>query len=559
MPSSVCEGFTGAQSVEDILRGDRQVVYGLLWHLWQHSNARESKNNQRIRQSKNVEESATSSEVRPTPVMLDVPAITLAEEADRLRRKFTDEESIKRFTNACQSSAGQREIAWEPHTSDEGDIFPIKTEDICREDSESEDPDTDEPEGDIIQTDDSRKKLVPASMHCDVDEASSTTEGASSPIVSLMPRCSVHSFVYAVDHPPLRAAALHTLKRQLSRQRQVSPVQVDQQQLAEAEKQAGAILQWLKGLNIRLDRPEAFQVSQDRVMHRLLYADKAVDREQDPSAALTEFQSGVLLCRIVEKVEYLRGISGVVVPKVDCATRASALHNIKKALALLQHKKVWNVVHVRLSCGRERLVDCVRSTDHAAPLAAPRQHDLQWRSSLHSLLVDGDPQGRPASLRCDGCAGSHTTVLCRHTATTTRRSPSHLLVLRKAGQPAVKPWSFSTTQPTPMSQAPLAADDCGDQAVNALLCPATGSIPLSAPAHHFSLVNRRHPDASRRNASLDHRQSGLWGLTVEGPEALRRGAHAHTTRPVHTRMRFRSLTALQPAPTTTQCARPTQH
>lgn len=66
------------------------------------------------------------------------------------------------------------------------------------------------------------------------------------------------------------------------------------------------------------------------------------DHEQDPSAALTEFQSGVLLCRIVEKAEYMRGIPGVVAIKTGSITRASALHNIKKALAILQHKKVLN-------------------------------------------------------------------------------------------------------------------------------------------------------------------------------------------------------------------------
>lgn len=55
-----------------------------------------------------------------------------------------------------------------------------------------------------------------------------------------------------------------------------------------------------------------------------------------------EFQSGVLLCRIVEKVEYMRGIPGVCKKKKNepSWSKANALHNISKALAILQQKKV---------------------------------------------------------------------------------------------------------------------------------------------------------------------------------------------------------------------------
>lgn len=51
-----------------------------------------------------------------------------------------------------------------------------------------------------------------------------------------------------------------------------------------------------------------------------------------------EFQSGVLLCSVVEKVEYMRGIQGVC--RKANLTKANALHNISKALEILQQKKV---------------------------------------------------------------------------------------------------------------------------------------------------------------------------------------------------------------------------
>jgi hypothetical protein len=62
---------------------------------------------------------------------------------------------------------------------------------------------------------------------------------------------------------------------------------------------------------------------------------------QDSSALLTEFQSGVLLCCIVEKVELMRSIPGVTRPTgKQLLSKASSLHNITKALSILQQKKV---------------------------------------------------------------------------------------------------------------------------------------------------------------------------------------------------------------------------
>jgi hypothetical protein len=55
---------------------------------------------------------------------------------------------------------------------------------------------------------------------------------------------------------------------------------------------------------------------------------------------LLEFQSGVLLCCIVEKVEYMRCIQGI--DRKPNVTKATALHNISKALEILQQKKVLN-------------------------------------------------------------------------------------------------------------------------------------------------------------------------------------------------------------------------
>ncbi|KAF4321262.1 hypothetical protein BBO99_00003629 [Phytophthora kernoviae] len=67
---------------------------------------------------------------------------------------------------------------------------------------------------------------------------------------------------------------------------------------------------------------------------------------QDPSAKLVEFQSGVLLCCIVEKVEYMRSIPGITRPSSkQQLSKASALHNIAKALDMLKQKKVGLPVH----------------------------------------------------------------------------------------------------------------------------------------------------------------------------------------------------------------------
>lgn len=79
------------------------------------------------------------------------------------------------------------------------------------------------------------------------------------------------------------------------------------------------ILQWLKRLGVRLENISAFH---------------------DPNANLIEFQSGVLLCCIIEKVEFMRSIPGITRPSVNHPlSKASALHNITKALNILQQKK----------------------------------------------------------------------------------------------------------------------------------------------------------------------------------------------------------------------------
>jgi hypothetical protein len=52
---------------------------------------------------------------------------------------------------------------------------------------------------------------------------------------------------------------------------------------------------------------------------------------------LLEFQSGVLLCKIVQKVEFLRTIEGICFKPHK---KPNALYNISKALCILQQKKV---------------------------------------------------------------------------------------------------------------------------------------------------------------------------------------------------------------------------
>ncbi|DAZ95571.1 TPA: hypothetical protein N0F65_005887, partial [Lagenidium giganteum] len=60
---------------------------------------------------------------------------------------------------------------------------------------------------------------------------------------------------------------------------------------------------------------------------------------QDQQAPLVEFQSGLLLCSIVEKVEHLRPLPGLFRDSDRDMTRPKALHNLFKALQILQKKK----------------------------------------------------------------------------------------------------------------------------------------------------------------------------------------------------------------------------
>ncbi|KAG6610944.1 uncharacterized protein IUM83_08231 [Phytophthora cinnamomi] len=91
------------------------------------------------------------------------------------------------------------------------------------------------------------------------------------------------------------------------------------------------ILSWLKRLDINLKNASALQ---------------------DPSATLREFQSGVLLCCIVEKVEFMRSIPGITRPSgKQPLSKASSLHNITKALAILQQKKTMPLHLLRRAAG----------------------------------------------------------------------------------------------------------------------------------------------------------------------------------------------------------------
>lgn len=86
--------------------------------------------------------------------------------------------------------------------------------------------------------------------------------------------------------------------------------------------QAEIVLKWLKRLDIPINDVATFL---------------------NPRGALIEFRTGLHLCQIVERVELIRSIEGV---SHDPKSKASCLHNLRKALHLLKLKKSMPLDHL---------------------------------------------------------------------------------------------------------------------------------------------------------------------------------------------------------------------
>lgn len=144
------------------------------------SRARLDRNDQETSQgaSPSDDEAAAGSpeEVRPTPIMLDIPAATLADEDDRVRRSAPNGRTAMRLGGSSHSSVEQREIAWEPETSDDGDIFPTRSENLDRDISTCKEPATKEPEDVAIPDGDAPTELVLVDGGRDTVEAAPTTK-----------------------------------------------------------------------------------------------------------------------------------------------------------------------------------------------------------------------------------------------------------------------------------------------------------------------------------------------------------------------------------------------
>lgn len=299
--------YITSSAEHSVLIGDRQVTYGILWHLWQaYKSTALSKKDQekRIVLPKRANENTItdgvvstetlSSCVQPSPLLLDNPAITLAaHEKEAIKDDCAASYQMKLHDNFARRLAwGETDFLGDsgvddivpvptalfpsPVSSDGNDIFPIK---VALE---------------LYQQDDILPKIAmrevsAADVHpitlCDSDVAPKRQDKADD----------------VEEHLPNRSPVQSKTNGKLS------------------QKDTKELLEWLKRLGVRLENICAFL---------------------DPEAKLIDFQSGVLLCCIVEKVELMRSIQGVTRSAGKQAlSKASALHNINKALKCLQQKK----------------------------------------------------------------------------------------------------------------------------------------------------------------------------------------------------------------------------
>ncbi|KAF1325793.1 hypothetical protein FI667_g8936, partial [Globisporangium splendens] len=370
--------------------GDRQVTYGLLWYLWQYAQERairkaavESKAAPLVKtvdecqesvvrpptqpslspkqsKSRNPEPTTTPPQrqpVRVSPILFDIPASALA--------------SGKK--SGCQGSGGRsndavvREhlTAWKDEMLFQHDLFPqpsvlsprgssSESSSFILDDVQSaSEPHmmsemtrvqvlltkTDElttKETDVECKNEGEKTVICNGEDVVLDLAAESQEtGANARETDATEE--PHELDASSDHTaPKRSMNVVADSSVSSKGEKVAaeveesdsyfgwPVVVKEKKPSQSQLSGEAIsaqvvdetLRWLKQLNIRIVDPATFQT---------------------PRTPLLEFQSGVLLCGIVEKVEYMRCIQGIC--RKPNVSKATALHNISKALEILQQKK----------------------------------------------------------------------------------------------------------------------------------------------------------------------------------------------------------------------------
>ncbi|KAG1691977.1 hypothetical protein DVH05_025956 [Phytophthora capsici] len=278
--------YLTSSAEQAVLMGDRNVIYGILWHLRQVSFANIPK------PKRCDEENQLSMETAPfkaSPFLLDIPAVSLAGKG-----KLVIKDTLPPYQIELHDSFARR-LAWSESISsdhdDDDDVFPVPKAPFC-----------------------SPTYYEGKQMGDNVLPIRAGTSGST----------QISSLAYPSDQKPpsiaLGELSASVVKGQDNDSLQESPlIKLSQVRGKALHEPVEEILQWLKRLGIRLENISAFH---------------------DPNANLIEFQSGVLLCCIIEKVEFMRSIPGITRPSgKHPLSKASALHNITKALNILQQKK----------------------------------------------------------------------------------------------------------------------------------------------------------------------------------------------------------------------------
>ncbi|KAE9337517.1 hypothetical protein PF008_g12497 [Phytophthora fragariae] len=317
--------YLTASAEQAVLIGDRQVNYGILWHLWQlfyENRTTKSPASGAVHESSTIHprpeekkglETEGPSPVHPSPLLLDIPAVALGGHG-----KFAVKDDQGTSVQVKLHESFARRLAWSESDpqDDDDDLFPVPkapfsspvySESFHHESSVAFEYELNHQDMDIlpVRTELSAAVLPSKPGHEFAQRAPSIalSELSGDDTATVVPAKMTNrsSDKGLIEPSPIKSSTAQAHLTSSSRE----PVE--------------EILSWLKRLDINL---------------------KSASALHDPSATLTEFQSGVLLCCIVEKVELMRSIPGITRPSgKQSLSKASTLHNITKALAILQQKK----------------------------------------------------------------------------------------------------------------------------------------------------------------------------------------------------------------------------
>ncbi|KAG3194514.1 hypothetical protein PC128_g9290 [Phytophthora cactorum] len=325
--------YLTSSAEQSVLIGDRQIAYGILWHLWQASHALERATQSAESSSVGIHETRRaeaaelggklSARVQPSPLQLDIPAIALAGQG----KLAIKDDNVTTYQVKLHDSFARR-LAWSENDltgddDDDDDVFPVPTAPFSSP-VYSDDVDIIPTKTHVMHQigDD----LLPTcSWRRDSVDSSSDSIGSSSFNQNIPSRVAIGELSAAVVTPIADCTDSVEIAEQnrggdlgVSSTTIKPPAQTQPNAMLSPER-VDEVLVWLKRLSLHLKNPSAFH---------------------DSNAKLTEFQSGVLLCCIIEKVELMRSIPGITRPTgKQPLSKASALHNITKALNILQQKK----------------------------------------------------------------------------------------------------------------------------------------------------------------------------------------------------------------------------